>query len=51
LDEYISSTLNIPCFVDDPLRGVKIPKRLNAGSIKQYTPALSVAVGLATRRA
>ncbi len=51
LEEYISSILNIPCFVDDPLRNVKIPKRIDTGSIKQCLPALSVAVGLATRRA
>ncbi|MCP3676091.1 MAG: type IV pilus assembly protein PilM [Deltaproteobacteria bacterium] len=50
LDDYISNAFNVPCFVDDPLRGVEVPKRLDAAAIRRYAPAFSVAVGLATRR-
>jgi type IV pilus assembly protein PilM len=50
LDDYLSKAFNVPCFVDDPLRGVEVPKRLDAAAIRRYAPAFSVAVGLATRR-
>ncbi len=51
VEDYLSNALNFPCFVDDPLRGVKIPMGFDIDSIRAYLPTFSVALGLASRRA
>ena len=48
IDNFFANTLGIPCFIDDPLRNIKIgSKRFNVSMIKEFAPDLAITVGLA----
>ncbi|MBI3398088.1 MAG: type IV pilus assembly protein PilM [Deltaproteobacteria bacterium] len=48
IDDFFTSSLGIPCFVDDPLRNIRIePKRFTLTRLREFGPDLTVAVGLA----
>ncbi len=49
IDDYISNTIGVACFVHDPLKNVKIPGHIDSQALKSVSPALNVAVGLSTR--
>lgn len=50
IDEYLTEQTGFPCFVDDPLRGVRIPRGFDREGLKATAPFLTAATGLATRR-
>lgn len=48
IDNFFANTLGIPCFIDNPLRNIKIgSKRFNVSMIKEFAPDLAITVGLA----
>lgn len=48
LDDFFANIIGIPCFIDDPLRNIKVePKRFEAAKVKEFAPALAITVGLA----
>lgn len=48
IDDFFANILGIPCFIDDPLRNIKVePKRFDAARVKEFAPDLAVTVGLA----
>lgn len=49
IDDFVSNSLGIRCFVFDPLKRVKVPGGLDTGGDRALAPSLAVAVGLATR--
>lgn len=49
IETYVSEILNIPVFVDDPLRKIKITKGFDKNELGEIAPCLAVAAGLATR--
>lgn len=51
IDEILSENIKISCFVDDPLKNIKINyKKFKKDEIKNLSPLLTIAVGLALRR-
>jgi len=51
IDEILSENIKISCFVDDPFKNIKINyKKFNKDEIKDLSPLLTIAVGLALRR-
>lgn len=51
IDEILSENINISCFVDDPLKNIKVNyKKFKKKEIKDLSPLLTIAVGLALRR-
>lgn len=47
LDDFFANILGIPCFIDDPLRNIKVePKRFEAAKVREFAPALAITVGL-----
>ncbi len=52
LVEYLSESLEIPCEVANPLRGIKAdPKKFDPAYLEVIAPQLAVSVGLALRQA
>lgn len=52
VDDFLSNILGVPCFIDDPLRNIKIePKKFDMARIREFTPDLAVAMGLSLRTA
>ncbi len=49
IDDSISNSIGVACFVHDPLKNVKIPGHIDSQALKSISPALNVAVGLSTR--
>ncbi|MBI5286667.1 MAG: type IV pilus assembly protein PilM [Deltaproteobacteria bacterium] len=50
LDVFLSNALGIPCFVDDPLKNIKVdPKRFKLDEVRGIAPMLTPAIGLALR--
>jgi type IV pilus assembly protein PilM len=49
IEDYISDTLGVACFVHDPLKNVTIPGHIDSQALKSISPALNVAVGLSMR--
>ncbi len=49
IDGFITETLGIECFVDDPFRKVSIPGGFDRERLRSIAPCMSIAVGLATR--
>lgn len=49
IEDYMSDTLGMACFVHDPLKNVKIPGHIDREALKSISPALNVALGLAMR--
>jgi len=50
LDSFLSDTLGVPCFVDDPFKNIKIdPRRFRLDEVKGIAPMLTPAIGLALR--
>jgi type IV pilus assembly protein PilM len=49
IDDYISDTLGVVCFVHDPLKNIKIPGHIDSQALKSISTALNVAIGLSTR--
>ena len=48
IDDFFANILGIPCFIDDPLRNIKIgSKRFDVSMIKEFSPDLAITVGLA----
>lgn len=48
IDDFAANILGIPCFIDDPLRNIKVePKRFDDAMIREFAPGLAIAVGLA----
>lgn len=48
IDDFFAHILGIPCFIDDPLRNIKIgSKRFDVSMIKEFSPDLAITVGLA----
>lgn len=48
IDDFFTNILGVPCFIDDPLRNIKIePKRFDAARVREFAPDLAVTVGLA----
>lgn len=48
IDNFFANILGIPCFIDDPLRNIKVePKRFDAARVREFAPDLAVTVGLA----
>lgn len=48
LDDFFANILGVPCFIDDPLRNIKVePKRFEAARVREFAPALAITVGLA----
>lgn len=50
IEHHLSDLIDTHCFIDDPLRSVKIPPGFDTTTLKAIAPCLSVATGLATRR-
>ncbi len=50
IDDFLSNILGVPCFIDDPLRNIRVePKRFDAARLKGFAPDLAVAVGLSLK--
>lgn len=49
IDGFVTETLGIESFVDDPFRKVGIPGGFDRERLKLIAPCMSIAVGLATR--
>jgi len=50
IDDFLANILGIPCFIDDPLRNIRVePKRFDAARLKGFAPDLAVAVGLSLK--
>lgn len=49
MDGFITETLGIESFVDDPIRKVSIPAGFDKERLRLIAPCMSIAVGLATR--
>lgn len=48
IDDFFANILGIPCFIDDPLRNIKVEsKRFDAARVREFAPDLAVTVGLA----
>jgi len=48
IDDFFANMLGIPCFIDDPLRNIKVEhKKFELAKIKSFAPDLTIAVGLA----
>lgn len=48
IDDFFANILGVPCFIDDPLRNIKIEsKKFEIVKIKEFATDLSIAVGLA----
>jgi type IV pilus assembly protein PilM len=48
IDNFFENIIRIPCFIDDPLRNMKVePKKFEAMKIREFAPDLTVTVGLA----
>lgn len=49
IDGFVTETLGVECFVDDPFRKVGIPGGFDKERLRLTAPCMSIAVGLATR--
>jgi len=49
IEDFVSDSLGIGCFVFDPLKRVRVPRGLDTDEIRNLAPSLAIAVGLATR--
>lgn len=49
IEGFITEAVGIPCFADDPFRGVKIPQNMDKQTISAMAPCLTIAAGLASR--
>lgn len=48
IDDFFANILGTPCFIDDPLRNIKVePKRFDAARVGEFAPDLTVTIGLA----
>ncbi len=48
IDDFFANILGIQCFIDDPLRNIKVEsKKFDAARVKEFAPDLAVTVGLA----
>jgi type IV pilus assembly protein PilM len=51
IEEILSENIKIACFVDDPFKNIKINyKKFKKAEVKNLSPLLTIAVGLALRR-
>lgn len=50
IEEFITRTVGIGAFAHDPLKKVKVPRRLDTEALRAVSPALNVAVGLSARK-
>lgn len=51
IDRFLSESLDIPCFIDDPLKNIDVDmKGIEIDEISSLSPMLTVATGLALRR-
>jgi type IV pilus assembly protein PilM len=49
IDDYISETLGLACFVHDPFKKIQIPSRIDQKRLRAVSPSLNVATGLAVK--
>lgn len=49
IDDFIGETLGLAVFVHDPFTKIKIPREMEASSLRAISPSLNVATGLALR--
>lgn len=51
LDYFITDTIGVQAFVDDPFKKIRIPKEAAGGGLGELAPVFSTAMGLAVRAA
>ncbi|MBI5643922.1 MAG: type IV pilus assembly protein PilM [Deltaproteobacteria bacterium] len=49
IEASMTEIMGIPCFIDDPLRAIKIPRSFDTKTLNDIAPCLTVAAGLSAR--
>jgi len=49
IEDFITETIGVPSFTDDPIRGIKTSRKTEKEDLMTIAPCLSIATGLAVR--